>query len=215
MCRTFQNRTGLGPFFNFIQTPISKDDRNFQVFLMITIISILSIFAGFLQSVISTSSTAVCLLGPQLLQRPADGRCSKYFFNESSESFQPTWLYTQFCEMDKYPNIDGIYQVTDTQTPIWINWKYIGNGTVCISLKGFNSSVQDQSVLKNCHPFFKQLDVLEKNAVPGTGKGNYSRNLESTFMRKDDYIRARGHPPNDYILLSVSQIRNYYITYSS
>ena len=86
---------------------------------MITIISILSIFAGFLQSVISTSSTAVCLLGPQLLQRPADGRCSKYFFNESSESFQPTWLYTQFCEMDKYPNIDGIYQVTDPQTPIW------------------------------------------------------------------------------------------------
>ena len=83
---------------------------------MITIISILSIFAGFLQSVISTSSTAVCLLGPQLLQRPADGRCSKYFFNESSESFQPTWLYTQFCEMDKYPNVDGIYQVMGPQT---------------------------------------------------------------------------------------------------
>ena len=80
--------------------------------------------------------------------------------------------------------------------------------TVCGSIKGFNSSVQDQSVLKYCHPFFKQLDVLEKNAVPGTGKGNYSRNLESTFMRKDDYIRARGHPPNDYILLSVSKISN-------
>ena len=103
---------------------------------MITIISILSIFAGFLQSVISTSSTAVCLLGPQLLQRPADGRCSKYFFNESSESFQPTWLYTQFCEMDKYPNVDGIYQVMGPQTYIElvtgnrpeVNKKRTGNG---------------------------------------------------------------------------------------
>ena len=177
---------------------------------MITIISILSIFAGFLQSVISTSSTAVCLLGPQLLQRPVDGRCSKYFFNESSESFQPTWLYTQFCEMDKYPNIDGIYQVTGPQIlkrflETGSASEVIGKWSVCGSFKGFNSSVQDQSVLKSCHPFFKQLDVLEKNAVPGTGKGNYSRNLESTFMRKDDYIRARGHPPNDYILLSVSK----------
>ena len=84
-------------------------------------------------------------------------------------------------------------------------------GTVCGSIKGFNSSVQDQSVLKYCHPFFKQLDVLEKNAVPGTGKGNYSRNLESTFMRKDDYIRARGHPPNDYILLSVSKLQIFHV----
>ena len=76
-------------FFNF---------SFFKVFLTITLISICSIFAGFFNTVVSSQPNSLksCLLGPQLLQRPPDGKCAKFYLDGNLEP-KPTWLYTQFC----------------------------------------------------------------------------------------------------------------------
>ena len=79
----------------------AKIISNIKIFLIITLLSITSIFAGFVKNAVSPSEaleSQVCLLGPQLLKRPQDGFCNKTMFNTTDNTYQPTWLYEQFCK---------------------------------------------------------------------------------------------------------------------
>ena len=130
----------------------------------------------------STSSTMACLLGPQLLKKPLDGYCSRIVFNNDSNVFQPTYLYKQFCDYDESSFNQSSFNAT------------IENG-VC-GEKCLQSS--------NCHPFFAELELAEKNMVPGTGKGNWTKNLKSSYMNKGEMVTAKGYNSTAYDLLNVS-----------
>ena len=97
--------------------------------------------------------------------------------DENTNTYQPTWLYKQFCNV-------SVYEKDENNI-----------------FTGFHEAVNDKNFTKQCHPFFRQLDLAWSNTIPGTLKGNWKRNLGSGYMKKGDFVRAKGYNKNDYILL--------------
>ena len=63
-------------------------NKSAGIFLLITLIAILSIFVGFFVSTAGPSNAVVCMYGDVLMDRPSDGLCNKLARNSSQNNVE-------------------------------------------------------------------------------------------------------------------------------
>lgn len=122
-------------------------NKSAGLFLLVTLIAIVTIFISFFVSASGyNQSSVVCMYGDVLVDRPSDGYCGKYLFNETLQleydglddrEKKPSPLLEQFCgkwdsdvENDTY--VDECFEKNEfaKKAPVWNRFGILGLGNM-------------------------------------------------------------------------------------